>query len=227
MLIIGAGGFAKQLIEIVDQLNLIDQITLFDDISIPQQDYLYDRIPVMHSEALAIEKFQNGDKRFVLGVGNPVLRHNTAERFRNLGGLPETLISPKAIISRFSTVIAKGSTLLSNVIVEGNVAIGEGTLINLAAVVTHDCIIGNYVEICPGVKIGGRCTIGSFTSIGSGAVIIPNIVVGNNVIIAAGSVVTKDIPDNVMVAGVPATIKKDYCNVFGVRFFSDDDNFQS
>ncbi len=47
-------------------------------------------------------------------------------------------------------------------------------------------------------------SIGDNVFIGSGATILPNVKIGNNVIIAAGSVVTKDIPSNTVVAGVPA-----------------------
>ncbi|HUC80442.1 MAG TPA: acetyltransferase [Flavisolibacter sp.] len=209
MLIIGAKGFAKQLVDVIDQMNLIEQVVLYDGFSVPQVDKLYGIIPILHTEEEVIQLFTTTDNRFIIGIGKPSLRYDMACKFTRLGGAMETLISPKALVSRFAT-IGKGVTLLSNVIVEGDVTIGEGALINIGALITHDCVIGDYVEICPGVKIGGRCRIGSFSTIGTGAVIIPNIEVGRNVTIAAGSVVTQNIPDNVMVAGVPAAIKKRY-----------------
>jgi hypothetical protein len=50
--------------------------------------------------------------------------------------------------------------------------------------------------------------------IGAGAMVLPGVTVGENAIVAAGAVVTKDVPDNAIVAGVPATvlrtIKTDY-----------------
>lgn len=46
--------------------------------------------------------------------------------------------------------------------------------------------------------------IGNDVWIGGNCVILPGINIGNNVIIAAGSVVTKDVPDNTLVAGIPA-----------------------
>lgn len=42
--------------------------------------------------------------------------------------------------------------------------------------------------------------------IGAGAIILPGVTVGENAIVAAGAVVTKDVPDNTIVAGVPAKI---------------------
>lgn len=50
--------------------------------------------------------------------------------------------------------------------------------------------------------------IGDNVWIGVNAVVLPGVTIGNNVIVAAGAVVNSDIPDNVMVAGVPAKIKK-------------------
>lgn len=51
--------------------------------------------------------------------------------------------------------------------------------------------------------------IGSNVWIGARSVILPGVKIGNNVVVAAGSVVTSDVPDNVLVAGVPAKIKKE------------------
>jgi acetyltransferase-like isoleucine patch superfamily enzyme len=58
--------------------------------------------------------------------------------------------------------------------------------------------------------MGGTVTIGEKTWICVGSSIANNIKIGNNCVIGAGSVVLKDVPNNVLVAGVPAKIKKEY-----------------
>ena len=60
----------------------------------------------------------------------------------------------------------------------------------------------------PTVNILGRVDVSSYTHIGANATILPDIKIGKNSIIGAGSVVTKDVPDNVVVLGVPAKIIK-------------------
>lgn len=50
--------------------------------------------------------------------------------------------------------------------------------------------------------------IGDNVWVGARVVILPGVTVGNNVVIAAGTVVTKDIPDNSLVAGVPGVVKR-------------------
>lgn len=52
----------------------------------------------------------------------------------------------------------------------------------------------------------GRVTIGDNVFIGAGTVVLPGVTVGSNVIIGANSTVTKDIPDNSVVAGAPAKV---------------------
>ncbi|MBK8944270.1 MAG: serine acetyltransferase [Ignavibacteriae bacterium] len=82
-------------------------------------------------------------------------------------------------------------------------------------VVLHErCKIGNNVMIGTNVTIGGRSgkfdvpTIGNNVYIATGAKVLGAINVGNNVIIGANAVVIYDIPDNTVVAGVPARIIK-------------------
>jgi acetyltransferase-like isoleucine patch superfamily enzyme len=82
-------------------------------------------------------------------------------------------------------------------------------LINLNCTIGHNSDIGEYTELSPGVHLSGHTTVGAFTTLGTGAVVLPGITIGQHAVIAAGSVVTKDVPGNVMVAGVPAQVKKE------------------
>jgi maltose O-acetyltransferase len=53
---------------------------------------------------------------------------------------------------------------------------------------------------------GMPVTIGNDVWIGGNCTILPGVTIGNNVVVAAGAVVTKDVPDNCLVAGVPAKV---------------------
>lgn len=208
MIIIGAKGFAVEVLEIYNQLNALENIVFFDDITKDLEDTIYHRFKIIKSLKDAECYMKSVDASFTLGIGDPKLRKGIANTFMGLGGELVSSISPKANIGAFGNTIGKGSNIMTGVIITNNVSIGEGCLINLNCTIGHDSILEDYVELSPDVNISGRCKIGAFTSIGTGAVVIPDIVVGKNCVIAAGAVVTKDIPDNCMVAGIPAVIKK-------------------
>jgi len=73
---------------------------------------------------------------------------------------------------------------------------------------THDGAVGVFRKEYPGINIYGKVIVGDNVFIGSDSIFLPGVTVGNNVIIAAGSVVTKDVPENSVVGGVPAKVIK-------------------
>jgi sugar O-acyltransferase (sialic acid O-acetyltransferase NeuD family) len=201
MLIAGAKGFAKQILDVFFQLNQEAGLVFFDDYD-PELLSLYE-FPVLKSEELARKYFKENGKSFALGVGNPKTRHFMKTKLEKAGGELSSLISPLSRIAR-ETTLGQGCTILTGAVIENDAWLGEGVLINLNASICHDCRIGNYVEISPGAVVTGGCSIGDFSFIGAGAVITPQVSIGSNVVIGAGAVVTKDIGDNTVAVGVPA-----------------------
>lgn len=208
MIVIGAGGFAKELLEVLDQLSQIDNLRFFDNITkkLPKKKFNeYELLKSFDEAAIYINTIDN---RFFLGLGNPKIRQFMYLKFTSLNGELTSAISPNAFIGRYNQNIGKGATILANATITSGVTIGMGLLMYPNAVITHDCILGNFVELSPGATILGNCKIGNLTHIGANATILPNLKIGNNVVVGAGSVVTKDIPDDTLVVGVPAKIVK-------------------
>ena len=204
MLIIGAKGFAKEILEIFYQKNSLENIHFFDDISDDLPVKLFDTFNVVRSLDAGKAFFRSNGNKYVLGIGNPLLRSNFSQKFDEIGGELTTLISPFANIGHFNVQIGAGCTIMTNVVVTNDVFIGKGCLVNLNSTVGHDVIIGNYCELSPSVNISGGVVMGDFCSVGAGAVVLPKIRIGNNVTIGAGAVVVNDVPDNTVVVGVPA-----------------------
>lgn len=208
MLIVGAKGFAKEVLEILHQNKETENLCFYDDVSVDFPDVLYNKFRVLKNEENVKKHFAEIDKRFTIGIGNPTNRYKMYLKFSDLGGVFTSTISKNTDIGSYGVKIGDGCNILSGVVISNDVVIKEGTIIYYHSIITHDVEIGKFCEISPNVKLLGRSKIGDFVKIGSGAIIFPDVVVGNNTIIAAGSVVRESIPDNVMVAGIPAVIKK-------------------
>ncbi|MEZ8370504.1 serine O-acetyltransferase [Vibrio splendidus] len=84
------------------------------------------------------------------------------------------------------------------------IVIGEGVKIEENVIIYQNVTIG--ADRIGGARLGNYPVIGSGTTIFSGAVLIGKIKIGKNCIIGANSVVTKDVPDNHIFAGVPARL---------------------
>lgn len=86
----------------------------------------------------------------------------------------------------------------------GTVTIGDHILVAPNVVITTSNHPFDPQVRRESIGIASPVTIGNDVWIGAGAVILPGVTIGNNVVIAAGAVVSKDVPDNTLVAGVPA-----------------------
>ena len=85
------------------------------------------------------------------------------------------------------------------------ITIGSHCQLTSCRIFTHgggNCIRDKH----PDFDIFGKVVIGDYVYIGANALIMPGVTIGNNVLVAAGSVVTKSIPEGVVVAGNPARI---------------------
>lgn len=85
---------------------------------------------------------------------------------------------------------------------QGGITIGDGSLIGhntVIATLNHDFDPASRGDLLPAPVV-----IGKNVWVGANVTILPGVTIGDNAVIAAGSVVTKDVPENVVVAGVPA-----------------------
>ncbi|RKD32438.1 2,3,4,5-tetrahydropyridine-2,6-dicarboxylate N-acetyltransferase [Thermohalobacter berrensis] len=128
----------------------------------------------------------------------------------------EARIEPGAII-RDRVSIGKNAVIMMGAVINIGAEIGENTMIDMNAVVGARGIIGNNVHVGAGTVIAGVLEPPSKTPviieddvlIGANAVILEGVKIGKGAVVAAGSVVTKDVPSNTVVAGVPAKVIKE------------------
>lgn len=203
MLIIGAGACARDLLAMLLIEDPDQQLTFFDDVTSGMPDFLYGKFKILKSEEAAEKYFEENNSDYVLGVGNPVIRSKMSKRFDRLGGDLISVISRQARVGPFNKISSRGVIIMHGTILTSEVEIGEGSLINMNNTLGHYCQVGRYCDLAPGVYASSS-RIGDYCQVGINAVIKPGVNIGRQVTVGAGSVVTKDVPDYQIVAGVPA-----------------------
>jgi len=211
MLIIGAGGFALESLEILFQNNYQGEISFFDNVNDEINPYIINNYKVIRNfdELSSLDK----NSEFILGVGNPIVRKLLHDKLtKEYSLVASSIISNKSTIGVIENLIGDSVNIMSGVVITSQCVIKDGVLINLNTTIGHNTIIEEFVEICPGVSISGNCYIEKGAFIGTGAIILPNVRIGKGAVIAAGAIVTKDIAPNFMYAGNPAVLKKEVKN---------------
>jgi UDP-2-acetamido-3-amino-2,3-dideoxy-glucuronate N-acetyltransferase len=209
LVILGAGALGREIAEAVRAVNAVrpqwELVGFLDDAAGSDQLGLEAGLdaPVLGTFAEA-KGFT--DEQFVLAVANPRaprLRAEVAARLDIDDDRYATVVHPAASIAA-STRIGAGSVLLAGVVTTADVEIGRHVLAMPNTVFTHDNRIGDFTSFGAGVLVAGRTTIGAQAYVGAGAKIRENLTVGTGALVGMGSVVTTDIPDDEVWAGVPA-----------------------
>ena len=202
MLIVGAGGHAKEVYEVLRLQHPAAEIAFWDEDSSLPDTIL--SCPLLRTDAEAAEWLVNHDLRYVLGTGGPRTRRLLAERMGKLGGLPIGCRASSAILGSYGMDIGAGTDVMHRVVVTTHVSVGRGTLLNVGCTLSHEVRVGAFCEVGPGVLLTGGVQVGDETLIGAGAIVLPGIHIGRRVTVGAGAVVTKPVHDGATVMGIPA-----------------------
>ena len=201
----GAGGHAKVVIEILRALGGFDIVGLLD--SNPRLlGTSVIGVPVVGDDTLAPMLAQQGIRHALIGLGGAASTWPRRRLFDLVQGQDLELVTavhPAAIVSP-SAVIGGGATIMAGAIVNAGTVLGPNVIVNTGAVVEHDCTIGAHVHVATGARLAGGVTVGEGAHIGIGASIRQNITIGRLAVVGAGAVVVSDVPDEVVVVGVPA-----------------------
>ena len=194
--IIGASGHGKVIADIA-KLNGYQEIIFLDDDITKTKNGKYDVV----GTGKDIDKYLDQYDYFV-AIGNNSIRKQITEKLEDKKIIQPVLIHPAATVDE-TAKISSGTVVMANAVINADMCIKKGCIINTAASVDHDCKLEDYVHLSPGVHIAGTVSIGERTWIGAGTTVINNIIITDNCVIGAGSTVIKDIEEIGVYAGVP------------------------
>jgi len=202
VVILGAGGFARELADLIRDLNTGGQFELlgFIDRNDEHVGKVLNDTTILGTIGIVAGA---SDIRAIPGSGDIVPRRNQIAEIESAGLDAVTLIHPSVIASPFVSY-GIGTAVCAGNILTNNITIGDWVVLNLGCTIGHDVTIGSRTVLAPGVHVSGWCHIGEECYVGTGAVILPRVTIGDGAIVGAGAVVTKDVDSGTTVVGIPA-----------------------
>jgi len=201
LVIFGASGHAKVVIDAAEKMGLFKIIGIVDDN--PKASEVFEYKFLGGREVLSDLKKKHSDLECFVAVGNNKHRREIANWLRSEGFKIPTIIHPSSIHGK-NVILGSGTVCMAGSIINPQTIIHEDVILNTNSSIDHDCEIAAGVHVAPGVAICGGVKIGEQSLVGVGARIAPTMTVGDRVTIGAGAVVVTHISDGSIVFGVPA-----------------------
>jgi UDP-perosamine 4-acetyltransferase len=207
IVVLGAGGHAKVVIEIAQLLEINPRYALEVDERLFEKPFVKGVRIIGQVKARALAA-QRKIVHFINGVGSAgscEARGRAFEEGVDLGLEALSLHHPTSFCYG-SAKIGVGCQIVAHAVVGVDCELGRDVLVNTGAVIDHDCVIGDHCHIATGARLCGNVRVGDGVHIGAGAVVRQGVTIGNNVIVGAGAVVIEDLDDDCTAVGVPAKV---------------------
>ena len=203
--VFGAGGFGREVLSLIEQLNAINNeynfIGFFDDGKAIGE--IINGYPVIGG--ISALNTWNKPLCLALAIGNPNVKKQIYDKIVNPLISYPTLIHPSVILGDSKYLkIGDGCIICAGTIITVNIIIHNFVILNLSCTVGHDTEIGEFSSFMPTVNISGEVNIGNGVYVGTGAKIINQLSIGDWTIVGAGAVVAKSLPAKCTAVGVPA-----------------------
>lgn len=197
LIIIGAGGYAKSVLDSIDYYNY-EVAGFVDEFSSNAEHLGY---PILAS---SLEEVKNAEQFFYfIAIGNNRHRKRWHDRLKERNFRLINVVDRSALVSQRAT-IGNGCFIGKMAIVNSKSVVCDNCIINSRALIEHGCYVSDHVNISTNAVINGDVRVGIGSFLGSCSVTRGQLKIGNWVTVGAGAVVVSHIGDHLIVAGVPA-----------------------
>ena len=206
IVIIGAGGFAREVAWLIQDINRASpswRFVGFIDASPESIGRQIGPFFVVGDDSF-LERYSD-ELWVVIGIGSPAAIERIRHRLEQRPNLRfPNLIHPSVMWDRERTQLGVGNIICAGNILTTDITIGSFNILNLASTYGHDVVIGDNCVINPGVNLSGNVTVGNTCLVGTGAAVLEGLTIHDRATVGAGAVVTRDVEAGVTVVGVPA-----------------------
>lgn len=202
LVVFGAGGHAKVVIDIIEQQGNYEIAGLLDD-DPRHQGVRFFGYPVLGTRSYLPALLSAQLRHAIVTIGDNASRAAVAAHLEQHGWRFASAVHPRASIGR-GVKIGPGSVVMAGCVVNADTSLGSHVIVNTGATVDHDCRIESAVHIAPGCHLCGGVGVGEGSLLGAGSNVTPGVKIGCQVIVGAGSTVIRDVADGAKVSGSPA-----------------------
>lgn len=202
-IIIGAGGHAKVVIDLIRAAGIYDLIGLID--AKRDDARRVNGAPVIGGDEDLTRLRSEGVAHAHVAIGDNRRRFDIGRRLASMGFTLANAISPAATIAP-SVALGRGIAVMAGAVVNADSALDDLCILNTRASLDHDGSIGEGAHVAPGCALAGNVSIGRLAFLGVGTSVIPGVAIGEETVIGAGACVVRSIPPRSKAVGVPARI---------------------
>jgi UDP-perosamine 4-acetyltransferase len=202
LVVIGGGGHAKVIIEILQETGEF-QLAGCTVSESAERSVL--GVPVLGGDSELPGVLAAGVRYAFVAIGSNHLRRRLAAAVQEMGFRLANAVSPRAVVSP-SAAVGRGVAVMAGAVINACSTLGDGCIVNTGATVDHDCRLGDWSHIAPGTNLAGNVSIGEGSFLGTGCRVIPGISIGEWTTVGAGATVIHDLPPRVTAVGVPARV---------------------
>ena len=209
IVLIGSTVMSERLIYYFEETGFGKVTGIFDDFE-PPRAIKYDReiLGGIKDIPKLFKKDAFDSIAIAIGYNKRGFRKQVFDYLKNLEIPLVTFIHPNSYVEKNAS-IKEGTIILNQCTIDINAELQENVFLSPRCFVSHHVKIKRHTFCGASVKLAGYSEVGERCFLGISTTVIDGVKIGDNVQTGAGAVVTKDIRSDVLIAGVPAIIKKE------------------
>jgi sugar O-acyltransferase (sialic acid O-acetyltransferase NeuD family) len=210
ILIFGAGGHAKVIVDIIEKQGKYN-IAGFVDNYCSKNTVIMGYTVIGDDSSLKDIVSSYEICGGVIGIGDNSIRSRVRDQI--IKAIPNfefiNCIHPKSILGKDVT-LGDGNVVMAGAIINSSTKINNHCILNTNSSIDHDGLMSDFSSMAPNSTAGGSVIIGDYSAIGIGANIFDSIKIGCNCIVGGGSLVCNDTKDDSIYYGSPSKFIREH-----------------